>query len=380
MLAIGLRGGLALQAGRSQAVAVLRRAAQRRARAGHPAQAGFLIRTEVVVGDSLFVIGACQIATMQLRPKVAVDLYLECEAIMMSGPLISALNENNEEFVNPPDDIFSSTPPFKNKRAMEFAHLQNFKRVIGIRMPHLLFRLIGDGTDPPDFFISRQNAKIGIELTSFALPKYRERTQFFSYFKDKVLKSYSLGKLQNLRGIEIKIVFESPNGKPNLIDDKTFDDFIEELECIDLYKYNINSLSDFSDEYIHKMAEISKPHKIKNIIWNIEAFSTQPAQGSLLANLTGFEITCDMRDWLPVKIIHEELNNLIHKKDKQYTDELLISAGAPDLKGRCFRAEAMLAMHAAENWQGLLRNPHHIKRVFLDIWGMDKIYLLHSVA
>jgi hypothetical protein len=92
---------------------------------------------------------------------------------MMLGPMMIASGKDGE-VLSPPDNLIQ-LPAFSTKRAMEFSHLQHFRRLIKAQLPSLQFRLLGDGGDPPDFLLSRNGRKFGLELTVFGSPQRRER-------------------------------------------------------------------------------------------------------------------------------------------------------------------------------------------------------------
>ena len=56
----------------------------------------------------------------------------------------------------------------------------------------------------------------------------------------------------------------------------------------------------------------------------------------------------------------------------------MIVAGGPTLFGRALPAGAVIAKRVSDIWRGLTKQPIHLRRVFLDIWGLEKIVLLYE--
>lgn len=139
----------------------------------------------------------------------------------MLMPMLLARGKDGE-VLSPPDELIQ-LPAFATQRAMEFAHLQHFKRLIKSQLPHLQFRLIGDGTNPPDFFLSRSDAKFGLELTVFATPERRERAAFFTKLHDRLLLAYGKGRLRCLSGMKVDMAFGALGAWPANVDDAHFD-------------------------------------------------------------------------------------------------------------------------------------------------------------
>jgi len=122
------------------------------------------------------------------------------------------------EVLLPPDEVMQF-PSFVAKRAMEFAHLQHFKRMVKSQLPHLQFRLVGDGAEPPDFVLSRDNSHFGLELTVFATPQRRERAAFFSKLHDRLMLAHSKGRLRGLSGMKVDLAFGDLGVKPFAVND-----------------------------------------------------------------------------------------------------------------------------------------------------------------
>jgi hypothetical protein len=289
--------------------------------------------------------------------------------------MISA-SSTSGEILSPPDEVVQ-LPSFATKRAMEFAHLQHFKRLIGSQLPHLNFRLIGDGLDPPDFVLSREHSHFGLELTVFATPERRERAAFFSKLHDRLLLAHVKGRLRGLSGIKVDVAFGDLGEKPFAINDDSFEQLVGSF-C-QLGKQKRSSRSRYAATEPVSAAEWPRG-EAGSIRWYVSAYADTPFRGSKLSNATGFEVEYMHRQWVTTEDVARAINERVSAKDRagQGVDELLIVAGGPDQAGRAFPAEAMLAYHFLEGRAAPIVRPVHIQRVFVDIWWLDRLYVVHG--
>lgn len=280
------------------------------------------------------------------------------------------------EVLSPPDEVVQ-LPSFATKRAMEFAHLQHFKRQLKSQFPHLQFRLIGDGLDPPDFLISRDGLRFGLELTVFTMPERRERAAFFSKLHDRLLLAYSKGRLRGLSGMKVDLSFGELGARPFAVDEASFEQLLNAFDQLGkLERPNISSDSAAEPDGISDWPS----GKAGLIEWYVSIYSNQPLRGSKLSNATGFEVEYTQRQWIKTDDVIRVISERISAKDREGrgVDELLIVAGGPDQAGRVFPAEAMLAHRLLESRATSIVKPLHIQRVFVDIWGLERLYLVHG--
>lgn len=260
---------------------------------------------------------------------------------------------------------------------MEFAHLQHFKQLIRSQLPHLHFRLLGDGPEPPDFVLSRDNSQFGLELTVFATPERRERAAFFSKLHDRLMLAHSKGRLRGLSGMKVDLAFGDLGVKPFAVTDASFEQLVGAFD--QLGKQGRPSIS--RDATAAPVSAAEWPRGEAGLIkWYVSAYSNQPFRGSKLSNATGFEVEYTQRQWVKTEGVARAINERISAKDRagRGIDELLIVAGGPDQAGRAFPAEAMLAYHLLESRSTSIVRPVHIRRVFVDIWGPERLYLVHG--
>lgn len=275
------------------------------------------------------------------------------------------------ESIYPPDGVLQG-PPFANKQAMEFTHLQHFKKSVKAHIPELQFRMIGMGDDPPDFLLHRNGVQFGLELTVFASPERRERASFISKIHDRLLDVYKSGRLQGLSGMRIDLAFGSLGGKPFQIDDALFNQLVDAWD--DLGKLERPSM----DIDVDIPSGEWPTGTVGALEWWVSSYSTQRMSGSKFANITGFEVEYTHREFSAVLDVAGSLSDIIKSKDHPAVDELLIVAGGPDRNGRRYIAESMTAIHLLEGRKYTFDKPTHIKRVFVDVWGPDRAYLIYD--
>ncbi len=278
-----------------------------------------------------------------------------------------------------PPDIVMQREPYSSRRAMEFDHLQHFKRMLKVQHPDFYFRLEGDGSEPPDFFISRAGKRCGLELTVFAQPVRRERAAFFAKLQDRLIEAYDQGSLRRLEGIKIDLAFRDLGEKPVPVSESELAELIQQLEAIsDTVRAPLPPNWVSSAELHPAFASGQVNDGI--LKWNVSSISNMPMRGSKLANHTGFEIEYTHREWMQAEDVQSALERCIQAKDKPNAgnDELLIVAGAPDRDGRAYPAEALLLGSFLAKWGGLKTEPKHINRVFVDLWGPERVQVIYS--
>jgi hypothetical protein len=289
---------------------------------------------------------------------------------MMSGPVVIYGSG-----YSPPDDVLQLYQPFPGQRAMEFHHLQHFKRLIKAQMPDLAFRLSGDGANPPDFMIYRESEgkPFGLELTTFGIPTQdrQTRTRHSARLQERLLDVYKGGGLKGLGGLKFDVSFGSLGGMPPLdVDEEIFKELVNALE--DVARLPRPAMN------LHSTDWHSGSVGQGELSWSLSGVSDTPFDGSMLAKQTGFEVECTMREWKTDAEAIAQMETTIAKKDDLRNLELVIVAGGPTLFGRALPAGAVIAKRVSDIWRGLTKQPIHLRRVFLDIWGLEKIVLLYE--
>lgn len=276
-----------------------------------------------------------------------------------------------------PSDRIMQRAPFDSKKEMELEHLRHFESLVNKQCAELGFSLVSDGADPPDFLIRRGDKVSGLELTMYSPCKRRERVNFFAKLQNKVREIIDSRNIVGLSGIHIELSFGDLGGKPRRISDEVLealiDAFIEltkkprgvppENHDFGFTPYPLGQEGCIEEEGIH---------------WYVCQVSGLPFRGSVLANVTGFELTYTHREWTSNEEIEVQILDCIGVKDQPCTDELLISVGAPDRQGLHILGESQCLMHFMIDWKGLPSPPKYLKRVFLDVWGVEQVFVLYD--
>lgn len=304
--------------------------------------------------------------------RLCVDLafaFKSGETIRIMLEMILAQTASGLRMV-PPDDVMQS-PAFASKAAMELAHLQHFERLTRARFGHLQFDVIGPGTDPPDFLISRSGVRVGLEHTVFAWPERRERAAFFSKLHDRLLDAYGKGRLRGLSGMKVELSFGDLGARPFNVSNALFDELVDSFDELAKKKRPARS-SDSEAQGAWPSGTVS------SLTWCVSSYANFPLSGSKLANDTGFDVEYTQRQWTTPANVEQALNDSIAIKDQAGVDELLIVAGGPDQAGRQFPAEAMLVDYLLGKLEPSFVRPTYLRRVFVDVWGLERLYLIHE--
>ena len=263
----------------------------------------------------------------------------------------------------------------KSKKKKEFDDLQNFKRVLNKCDHRYKFRLLRDGGDPPDFVISRGRGEIGLELTVIESGSRRAWSRYFSRFQDALLERFRSGRLQNISGLRIAITFGQHDGMPFALGEKRFEELVsafEQLAKRPWWSAPVNS--------IEKGWPLGAEGATLDgtVSWYVEMYSTAPVRGSALANEAGFEVINSHGSSVTGDEAQALVVSAIARKDKPGNDELLISVGSPGLDGRAFPSDqATISYMLFEGWTAPVA-PKYLKRVFIDVWGADKVYVIYD--
>lgn len=304
---------------------------------------------------------------------------------MLLGPTIIY---PNGDFA-PSDDVIQCTAPFRSARAVEANHLEHFKRLVQTQMPANAFHVASYGPDPlkaPDFLIYRDMedaAKpFGLELTTFGIPtEVRQQNQWvFSHWHSRLLASYEEGRLGGLSGMKFDISFGDLSGPPpEKVDDVAFAELVDALEGVaktprSRFQLTFGTASPVSESGYWPEGSIAGG----SIFWSLSGYSDSPFNTSALAQKTGFDLELTVREHKSHSDVVQDMNRTIEAKDVPENRELLIVAGGPTRSGKCFAASAMMAHRVMENWEGPVATPLHLRRVYLDIWGTEKVHLLYQ--
>lgn len=277
-----------------------------------------------------------------------------------------------------PDEVLQLREPFPDIPAIERVHLDHFKRNLKLQMPSLAFTCEERvEKDPPDFLIKRASdpKQIGLELTTFGTPtEDRQRRAWrFTRVHEHLLRAHANGRLRGLVGLKFDVSFGRLDGvQPQDLDDHLLDELVGALERVAKLPRPVFSIDSPSEQW--PLGSVGSDA----ILWSLSGSADGPWSGSMLANQTGFEVEMTVREWTTSAKVVDEMNKTIQGKDDARNEELLIVAGGPTKSGRCFRAGTVLGEVAARAWSGPAAKPLHLRRVFLDVWGAEKIFLLYE--
>lgn len=278
----------------------------------------------------------------------------------------------------PPDDVVQVRSPFPTLHAMEFEHLQHFKRLVKVQFPRLAFRLASSGSNPPDFMVYRTDDGVpfGMELTTFGFPtqERQSRAWKFARIHERLLKAYEGGRLAGLSGLKFDVSFGALDGSPpDGLDEATFGELVDALEDVaQLSRPSMETNVDSSEAWPSGVVGGG------SILWSLSGVTNGCFEGSMLAKRTGFEVECTVREWKTEGELRMQMDETIQAKDVPSNQELLIVAGGPTQQGRMFPAGAVIAMQLVKAWHGPAKVPVHLRRIFLDVWGPEKIFLLYE--
>ncbi|MFA8518986.1 hypothetical protein [Xanthomonas campestris] len=266
-------------------------------------------------------------------------------------PTLIGKTLGSEEIYMVSDSVFQ-WDAYQSKQSMEADHLKHLSDLLKKQNPQLAFETLGPSLDPPDFFISRDGVRSGIELTVWPAEDRIQRAEFFSKLQDKLLSLYESGRLRGLVGMEFRLKFNGLGGKPTRLSDSVLYDLVGQIEgCADSRP---NAIDFFGDD--------SPPMPSGSVVgsgvdWSVTAVADIPFHGSDFANRTGFEISAGQQSNLSQSLFDEILQRVIGEKDKSGTDELLISVGAPNRNGRALTGDVSAISSILKKWKGLVCSP-----------------------
>lgn len=225
---------------------------------------------------------------------------------------------------------------------------------------------VAPGSDPPDIYADLANERIGWELTVFGPKKRREAQALFM----EVIKRLALQqrhRIGHLFGYHISMWFgtaDDPTGLPFKSNDATAYNLI--VEALVAHQPDPNQFQVPGNRPPEKIESI-KPVRTVNDV----SFMSSPMLGGAPATpfyaMTGMSVGLGFQSDHVASEEWARLRAVVAKKDKPTNDVLLISVGAPDVLGRCFIGEEILANFMLSHPEEVFAE--HLSSVVLHFWS-----------
>lgn len=291
------------------------------------------------------------------------------------APLVTALqgeDENGEPWIG----IANETPlnwlrlgtPI-SKPELEILHLQRLATDHRLATGRELYDAIipvSPGKDPPDIYACIGETKIGWELTAFSNSSRRQAQALF-FEVAKRLIDQQRWRTGHLTGYHISMWFgaaDDPAGLPFRSSDQiAYDRLIEALVS---HQPNPTQYRVPEGQLPAKLVGFEPVRTADDVSFmSIPLLGGAPA--SALFAMTGMSVGLAFQSDHTASQEWASLRKSIERKDNPVNDRLLISVGAPDVMGRCFVGEEVLALFMLEHAESVSAN--HLSSVIMHFWS-----------
>jgi hypothetical protein len=264
--------------------------------------------------------------------------------------------------------------PQQSKRSRERLHLDKYCTDHLIATGALPYGSIEDGADPPDFVGRIARKDRAVECTQLTVPNRREANGLFKAVRRAVLSAAreSRERFTKLRGCVVYMFFMHSTGSlglpPRVIDHHAVDEIIDALGKYDADPLRLWLTNDAEMPNRPDLAAVTTSYGCT--LYAVPMAMAAPVTCFFIE--TGFELGYGIPTIHRQSEAWRDLANIVARKDKKYTDDLLITVGGPDADGFAFPSEEWVATLALEGQDRALVT-QHLKRVRLHFWSTGRI-------
>ncbi|WP_428953076.1 hypothetical protein [Streptomyces sp. cg35] len=229
------------------------------------------------------------------------------------------------------------------------------------------------GEDPPDIYAHVAGSKIGWELTAFSNSSRRyAQALFFEVSRRLALQQRH--RIGHLTGYHISMWFgasDDPAGLPFKVNKQSsYDRLIDALVAHHPDPNQFLVKGSGPPMQLTNADPVRTPDDVN--FMSIPLLGGSPASG--LFSMTGMSVGLAFQSDHFASQEWANLRKVVERKDKPANNCLLISAGAPDVMGRCFVAEEILANFMIDHPEGISAN--HLTSVVLHFWSSGRAFEL----
>jgi len=261
------------------------------------------------------------------------------------------------------------------KTAVEMAQATHFQRQVAA-IPEWAFT-IEHARDRPDFWIQRNGRRLGLDVAALASTSRRRAADQFRKIKLVLMAAHRRGRLRQCRGIEVQLFFSTERIPTPQHFDKSAEELIFALE-----KYSVDAEA-WEQIDRNQFLQGLNPYPMgqhgestdKSMNWHVSGLTNNQ---TIFSSNCGFNIEHQYTEIASATTFFAQVQRIIssHDVSSQNIDELLLVAGGPDIFGEAIAGESTIAEMYFEKWQGTIKPPAHLSRIYLDNWLLGKPRLI----
>lgn len=250
----------------------------------------------------------------------------------------------------------------------ELLHLQRLAVDARLATGSELYDAIVGEAEPPDFVVTSQGQRVGVEMTQFTISQRRQAQALFFEVTSR-LADQQRHRLTHLAGYQVYMWFGSASDGASLPyrknDAASYNAVVEAL------------VAHYPDPDAHLVKGGNLPEQVDvkpvRATGEVQYFSL-PLLGGVPA--TPFYAMTGLHTVLAFQSDHvavdewARLRTAVERKDRDCNNVLVVSVGAPDRLGRCFASEESLASFMLDNPEPL--STKHLSSVILHFWSTGR--------
>lgn len=258
---------------------------------------------------------------------------------------------------------------------LEYTHVARFRLDFLMATQTHLFWNVREGGDPPDVKVDTVAGQRGIECTRFTLKSRLAAHGLFRAVRQRVLSRQGEA-FARLTGQVVQVWFNEPDSLLTALPPRKSDDeAAEEL---------VTALASYEPDHGALWVEGSEmPDSAPSLPLHRTSagahFYSIPMLGGVpdspLFLFAGFELGLAFTTTHVVQVEWEALLSQIERKDKEGSDWLLISAGAPDADGWTYPAEEFVLQEMLKDGPPAF-SLTHLQHVFVHFWSSGDVFQL----
>jgi hypothetical protein len=262
-----------------------------------------------------------------------------------------------------------------NKQQLELVQLKHYQEKVKKIRPEFNFE-IESQADRPDFKVCQNNKIHGVDVTEFAFTKRRSAFAQFREVKELLRKAYREGELRSCRGLQINLSFPA---RDKLRTNQLGNAVKQLVSALNTYYFDGNVPDDWVNTPGPGPFPLGESGISDDALVSWYVVGNLPAGNSFYKECN-FNVEHQYAENVDKNDVRAQLEKIINKHDKpdQNIDELVIVASGPDKYGEAIIDESAICNVFINRWKGSISEPKNIKRIVIDSWNSNDIYVLYD--
>jgi hypothetical protein len=250
-----------------------------------------------------------------------------------------------------------SFTPVQSQADLENLHIRRFEadlRFHGISVPYEDLR---PGSDPPDFSVSLNSKRVGLDMSQIVL---RERAAATDIFK-KVRSEVSVHPRRDFRHLAGHVVYVTYDSETAGLPPKKRSESDELVSALERFRPTAGTSAHLPSHLPPGTTETFAGGVI-----SARPLTTAP--GGAFYGAMGFELAPAFQTTISISEAGESLRRLVDSHDKPQIHTLVVAAGAPTRAGLAFPSDSLVGRLALEDLVTAPLETEHLARIIVHFW------------